>query len=47
MISKDQVGRVTKGLEILDTRNLVPGLYIVEIVQDGKQVFSDKFIVQH
>jgi hypothetical protein len=52
----DQLGRVVKtfilgaaiqGVEILDTRKLVAGLYIVEIVQEGKQVFSDKFIVQH
>lgn len=52
----DQLGRVVKtytigvnnrGVEILDTRKMVAGLYIVEIVQEGKQVFSDKFIVQH
>jgi hypothetical protein len=41
------LGTNTIGVEILDTRKLVAGLYIVEIVQDGKQVFSDKFIVQH
>lgn len=41
------LGTAIQGVEVLDTRNLVPGLYIVEIVQEGKQVFSDKFIVQH
>ncbi len=41
------LGTAIQGVEVLDTRNLVPGLYIVEIVQDRKQVFSDKFIVQH
>jgi len=30
-----------------DVSALADGLYIVEIVQEGKQVFSDKFIVQH
>ncbi len=42
-----KIGAATQGVEILDTRKFVAGLYIVEIVQDGKQVFSDKFIVQH
>jgi hypothetical protein len=52
----DQLGRLVKtytiglntsGVEVLDTRKYGQGVYIVEIVQEGKQVFSDKFIVQH
>jgi hypothetical protein len=52
----DQLGRLVKtyaiglntsGIEVLDTRKYGQGVYIVEIVQEGKQVFSDKFIVQH
>jgi hypothetical protein len=46
-VSTYTIGTNTQGVEILDTRKLVAGLYIVEIVQEGKQVFSDKFIVQH
>jgi hypothetical protein len=46
-VSSYTIGTNTQGVEILDTRKLVAGLYIVEIVQEGKQVFSDKFIVQH
>jgi hypothetical protein len=30
-----------------DVSDLAEGLYIVEIVQEGRQVYSDKFIVQH
>jgi len=41
------LGLNTQGVEVLDTRKLTQGVYIVEIVQEGKQVFSDKFIVQH
>jgi hypothetical protein len=41
------IGTNTKGVEILDTRKLVSGLYIVEIVQEGQHVSSEKFIVQH
>lgn len=41
------IGMNTNGVEILDTRKLTPGVYIVEIVQNEKQVFSGKFIVQH
>lgn len=42
-----QVDKKSKGVEILDTRKLTTGVYIVEIVQDGNQVSSEKFIVQH
>src|SRR6056297_1288946 len=41
------IGLNTQGVEILDTRKLVQGLYIVEIVQEEKQISSKKFIVQH
>jgi hypothetical protein len=41
------IGATTQGVEILDTRKLTQGVYIVEIVQNGKQVLSNKFIVQH
>lgn len=41
------IGVNQQGGEILDTRKLVGGLYIVEIVQSGKQLSSEKFIVQH
>ncbi|MFT6185514.1 MAG: hypothetical protein ACJAXD_000576 [Cryomorphaceae bacterium] len=42
-----QVDKKSTGVEILDTRKMTTGIYIVEIVQDGKQVSSEKFIVQH
>ena len=41
------IGTNTQGVEVLDTRKLVSGLYIVEIVQEGQHVSSEKFIVQH
>ena len=41
------IGVNQRGVEILDTRKLVGGLYIAEIVQNGKQISSEKFIVQH
>jgi hypothetical protein len=46
-VSSYTIGTNTQGVEILDTRKLVSGLYIVEIVQEGKHVSSSKFIVQH
>ena len=46
-VSSYTVGTAQQGVEILDTRKLVSGLYIVEIVQEGKHVSSSKFIVQH
>ena len=41
------LGRSKQGLKLLDTRHLAGGVYITEVLQDGKQVFSDKFIVRH
>jgi len=46
-VSTYTIGTNTQGVEILDTRKLVAGLYIVDVVQEGKQVISGKFIVQH
>jgi len=46
-VSTYTIGMNTQGVEILDTRKLVAGLYIVEIVQEGNQISSEKFIVQH
>jgi hypothetical protein len=46
-VSSYTLGTNTRGVEILDTRKLVGGLYIVEIVQDQKQISSTKVIVQH
>jgi len=41
------IGQNTRGLEVIDTRALPPGLYIAEIVQEGKPIYSGKFMVQH
>ncbi|NEN22831.1 T9SS type A sorting domain-containing protein [Cryomorpha ignava] len=41
------IGDVNDTLFVLDTRELTPGIYILEIIQDEKQIFTDKFIVQH
>ena len=41
------IGRSSRGLQLLDTRRLGTGIYIVELVQEGVQVFSGKFIVRH
>jgi hypothetical protein len=46
-VSSYTLGENTRGVEILDTRKLVGGLYIVEIVQEGRQISSNKIIVQH
>jgi hypothetical protein len=46
-VSTYTIGTNTQGVEVLDTRKLVSGLYIVEIVQEGQHVSSEKFIVQH
>jgi hypothetical protein len=46
-VSSYTIGTAQHGVEILDTRKLVSGLYIVEIVQEGQHVSSEKFIVQH
>jgi hypothetical protein len=47
LVTTYTIGMNTRGVEILDTRKMAQGVYIVEIVQNQKQVFSDKFIVQH
>jgi hypothetical protein len=46
-VSTYTIGTNTQGVEVLDTRKLVSGLYIVEIVQEGRQISSNKIIVQH
>lgn len=47
LVESWHIGRSAQGLKLMDTRHLGIGLYITEIVQGGKQVFSDKFIVRH
>lgn len=39
------IGQVYEGQSLLDTRRHANGVYIYEIVQDGKQVLNGKFIV--
>ena len=35
-----------EGIQFMDTRKLVPGIYLTELLQDGKRVKVGKFIVQ-
>jgi len=39
------IGQVYEGQNVLDTRKHTNGVYIYEIVQDGKQVLNGKLIV--
>jgi len=41
------IGDVNDAVIVLDTRELTSGVYILEIMQEGEQIFTDKFIVQH
>jgi len=36
-----------KAIKVLDTRNLVSGVYFYELLQDGNELKGGKFIVQH
>ena len=41
------IGDVNDAVIVLDTRELSPGVYILEIIQEDKQIFTEKFVVQH
>jgi hypothetical protein len=41
------IGDVNDSVIVLDTRELSPGVYILEIIQEDKQIFTEKFVVQH
>lgn len=47
LVTSYTIGVNTQGVEVLDTRKLSPGVYIVEMVQNGNQIVSNKFVVQH
>jgi len=42
---KYAIGQIYEGQNVLDTRKHANGVYIYEIVQDGKQVLNGKLIV--
>lgn len=41
------IGDVNDAVIVLDTRELTPGVYILEIIQEDEQISTDKFVVQH
>ena len=41
------LGPTQRGLKFLDTRRLAPGVYTVEVIQAGKRLLADKFIIRH
>ena len=44
-LKKIDVGSNSKGEEMLDIRDLVPGLYIIQVVQNGQLISTKKLIV--
>lgn len=42
-----KVGKIYTGQELIDTRKLSDGLYLYQLVQNGKKVSNGKFIVTH
>lgn len=46
-VQSRKIGDVNDTVIVLDTRKLTPGVYILEILQENKQIFTDKFVVQH
>lgn len=46
-IDKIVLGEEPQGIKVLDTRDLSNGVYIYELLKDGEQVKSGKFVIQH
>lgn len=45
-IHSNVLGEFQRGVEVFDTRNFLPGVYIIELSRNGNQVASEKFIKQ-
>ena len=41
------LGTDQRGLKVLDTRELINGVYFYELFQNGEKLKSGKFIIQH
>lgn len=41
------LGSDQRGIKVLDTRNLINGVYFYELLQDSEKLKSGKFIIQH
>lgn len=47
MIHSWKLGNTNHDLKVLDTRKFDSGIYLVELVQEGERLLSNKFIVKH
>lgn len=45
-ILTEHIGDQREGVVVVDTRNLLPGVYVVELAHQGRKVRTEKLIVQ-
>jgi len=46
-IESRQLGEAYEGQQLLDTRKMPDGVYIYQVIQDGKKVSEGKFVITH
>ncbi len=45
LVDEHKLGQNYEGQQLIDTRKYANGIYIFEVIQDGKQISADKFVI--